>query len=134
MYIYIHIYIYIYNRTHICKRRGRPHGNPRRQGGASESRSSAACAAASASGEPLLPLPAPNLPEIPAKTCLLKASGKFHMDMKIPTLNIKILLESNPLKSRILVRRLAVSPKLSASGSPLEDGKRRAAKSPRMNR
>ena len=29
------------------------------------------------------------------------------MDMRIPPLKIKILLESNPLKSRILVRRLA---------------------------
>ena len=31
------------------------------------------------------------------------------MDMRIPPLEIKILLESNPLKSRSLVRRLAVS-------------------------
>ena len=31
------------------------------------------------------------------------------MDMRIPPLKIKIMLESNPLKSRILVRRLAVS-------------------------
>ena len=30
------------------------------------------------------------------------------MDMKIPHLDVKILIESNPLKSRILVRRLAV--------------------------
>ena len=30
------------------------------------------------------------------------------MDMRIPPLKIKILLGSNPLKSRILVRRLAV--------------------------
>ena len=30
------------------------------------------------------------------------------MDMRIPHLNIKILLESNPPKSRILARRLAV--------------------------
>ena len=31
------------------------------------------------------------------------------MDMRIPPLNIKILLELNPLKSGILVRRLAVA-------------------------
>ena len=31
------------------------------------------------------------------------------MDMRIPPLSIKITFESNPLKSRILVRRLAVS-------------------------
>ena len=30
------------------------------------------------------------------------------MDMRIPPLKIKIMLESNPLKSRIVVRRLAV--------------------------
>ena len=30
------------------------------------------------------------------------------MDMRIPPLKLKILLESNPLKSRILVERLAV--------------------------
>ena len=34
----------------------------------------------------------------------------LHMDVRIPTLKIKILLESNPLKSRILVQRLAVLP------------------------
>ena len=31
------------------------------------------------------------------------------MDMRIPPLKIEILLESNPLKSRILVRRLAIA-------------------------
>ena len=30
------------------------------------------------------------------------------MDMRIPPLRIKIMLESNPLKSIVLVRRLAV--------------------------
>ena len=38
------------------------------------------------------------------------------MDMKIPPLKFEILLESNPLKSRILVRRLAVSEKQDFSG------------------
>ena len=31
------------------------------------------------------------------------------MDMRMPPLNIKIMLGSSPLKSRILVRRLAVA-------------------------
>ena len=31
------------------------------------------------------------------------------MDIRIPPLEIKMMLESSPLKSRILVRRLAVS-------------------------
>ena len=53
---------------------------------------------------------APNLPAkiIPAKIRRLKLSGRFPMDMRIPPLKIKILLESEPLKSRILVERLAV--------------------------
>ena len=41
--------------------------------------------------------------------------------MRIPTLNIKILLESNPLESRILARRLAVAwarPSLPPRGAP----------------
>ena len=46
---------------------------------------------------------------LPAEIAWLKLSGKFPMDMRIPPLNVKILLESNPLESRILVRRLAVS-------------------------
>ena len=35
--------------------------------------------------------------------------GKSPMDMRCPPLKLEILLESNPLKSRILVRRLAAS-------------------------
>ena len=52
----------------------------------------------------------PNLPTkiIPTKIRGLKTSGKLPMDMWIPPPKIKILLESNPLKSRILVLRLAV--------------------------
>ena len=51
----------------------------------------------------------PNLPTkiIPAKIDWLRCSGKFPMDI-IPPLKIKITLESNPLKSRILAGRLAV--------------------------
>ena len=52
----------------------------------------------------------PNLPtkNLPAKIAWLKFCGKLSMDIRIPPLNIKIMLESNPLKSRILVRRLGV--------------------------
>ena len=52
----------------------------------------------------------PNIPTkmIPTKIACLKLSGKLAMDMRIPPLIIKIMLESNPLKSRIFVRRLAV--------------------------
>ena len=47
----------------------------------------------------------PNLPTkiIPTKIRRLEVSGKFHMDVRTPPLRIKILLESNPQKSRILV-------------------------------
>ena len=45
---------------------------------------------------------------IPTKIRSLTISGESPMDMRIPPLNIKILPESNPLKSRIFVRRLAV--------------------------
>ena len=38
-------------------------------------------------------------------------SRKCLMDMRIPSLKTRILLESNPLKSRILLRRLAVNPR-----------------------
>ena len=53
---------------------------------------------------------APNLPSkmMPTKIAWFKSSGEFPMGLGIPPFMIKILLESNPLKSRILVRRLAV--------------------------
>ena len=52
----------------------------------------------------------PNLPTkiLPAKIRRLETSGEFPMDMRIPPLKIKILLESNPPKSRISVQRLDV--------------------------
>ena len=51
----------------------------------------------------------PNLPtEIIPKIPWLELSGRFPMGLGIPPLKFQILLESKPLKSRILVRRLAV--------------------------
>ena len=52
----------------------------------------------------------PNLPAkiIPTNIAWLKLSGKFPMDMRIPPLWIKIVLESNPLTSTMLVRGLVV--------------------------
>ena len=52
----------------------------------------------------------PNLPTkiIPAKICWLKKSGRSPMDLRIPPFQIKSTLESNPPKSRVSVRRLAV--------------------------
>ena len=51
-----------------------------------------------------------NLPTniTPANIAWVKLWGKFPMGMRIPPLEFKIMLESNPLKSRILVGRLAV--------------------------
>ena len=52
----------------------------------------------------------PNLPakSIPAEIARLKLSGESPMGLGIPPPKTNILLESNHLKSRILVRRLAV--------------------------
>ena len=46
---------------------------------------------------------------MPTKICWLKNTGKSPMDSRIPPLEVEILLGSDPLKSRILVRRLAVN-------------------------
>ena len=47
----------------------------------------------------------PNLPtkSLPAKIRWLKSSGKFPTGLGIPPLKLKIMFESSPLKSRILV-------------------------------
>ena len=45
----------------------------------------------------------------PTNIAWLRFSGKFPMDMIIPPLIIKIMLESNPLKSTMLVGRLDVN-------------------------
>ena len=54
----------------------------------------------------LLPFNPENLQ---SKICRLKTYGTSHMDLRIPTLSINIMFESKALKSRILVRRFAVS-------------------------
>ena len=52
----------------------------------------------------------PNLPTniTPTNIAGVKLYGKFPMDLGIPLLRIKIMLESNPLKFIVLVQRLAV--------------------------
>ena len=52
----------------------------------------------------------PNLPTstIPTNIAWLKLSGKSPMGLGIPPLRIKIMLESNPLKSTMLVGRLGL--------------------------
>ena len=52
----------------------------------------------------------PNLPTniVPTNIARLKLSGKLPRGLEIPPLRIKIVLESNPLKSTMLVARLAV--------------------------
>ena len=52
----------------------------------------------------------PNLPTniVPTNIAWLKLSGKSSMDMRIPPLEIKIMLESNPVKSTMLVGGLGV--------------------------
>ena len=53
----------------------------------------------------------PNLPTkiVPTNIARLKLSGKSPMDVRIPPLQIKIMLESDPPKSTMLVGRLGVS-------------------------
>ena len=58
-------------------------------------------------GQLLTPNPPTNI--VPTNIAWVKLSGKFPMDMRIPPLYIKIVLESNPPKSTILVGRLAVA-------------------------
>ena len=90
IYIYIHIYIYAYIHiyiymSHMPKLRDRrPLAEPGEQ--------------------------TPNLSTkiLPAKIRWLEMSVKFLMGMRTPPLDVKIMLESNPLKSRISARRLAV--------------------------
>ena len=89
MYIYIYIYIYI----------GLRWQPPARNPGVSLLKEPARARVAPG-------LPAKIVPVV--RFCRLETSGKFRMDMRIPPLKIEMSLESNPLKSRILARRLAV--------------------------
>ena len=57
--------------------------------------------------EPCTPNPPTNI--IPTKIARLELSGRFPRGMRIPPLNIKMMLDSSPRKSIMLVRRLAVS-------------------------
>ena len=59
-----------------------------------------------ASAGPLTPNPLTNI--VPTNISRLKLSGNFPMNLGIPPLQIKIVLESNPLKSTMLVGRLGV--------------------------
>ena len=45
---------------------------------------------------------------VPTKICCLNISREFPADLRLPPLSLKVLLESSSLKSRVLVRRLAV--------------------------
>ena len=71
----------------------------------------------------------PNLPTniIPAKIAWLKLSRKFPMDLGIPLLKIKITLQSNPLKSTMLVGGLGVlhSGNKTFACSPLKTNKKK---------
>ena len=91
MYIYtslsIYIHIYIHREMYILSARLLWETNLR------------ACSVQACSNTPNLPT---NITY--AKIAWLKLSGKFSMGLGIPPLRIRILLESNPLKSRIYTR------------------------------
>ena len=67
----------------------------------------------------------PNLPTsiVPTNIAWLKLSGNSPMGLRIPPLRIMTMLESNPLKSTMLVGRLGVS-------APRVESKRRACAHP----
>ena len=98
IYIYVCIYIYIYIYIYVCDYVDLGAGRP---GVAVELRNHGHNAV----------LSTPNLPTNidPTKIAWLELSGKSPMDMTIPTLKHNIMLESNPLKSTMLVGRLAVT-------------------------
>ena len=50
----------------------------------------------------------PQTKHVQTKNICLISSGEFPMDLGIPPLKIKNMLESNPLKSRFLVRGVTV--------------------------
>ena len=53
--------------------------------------------------------PNPHTNIVPTNIARLKLSGDFPMNLEIPPLQIKIVLESNPLKPTMLVGGLGVS-------------------------
>ena len=65
-------------------------------------------------------LSTPNPPTnfAPTHIARVKLPGKFPMGIRIPPLRIKIALESNPLKSIILVRILAVQEGTASAAFP----------------
>ena len=101
IYICVHIYIYIYIYIHIIyvgsSQKCRPQF-PTISCRCKTHQNEAECAVRPIS---LLTLH-------PTNIAWLKLSGKFPMGLGIPPLQIKIMLESNPLKSTMLVGRLAV--------------------------
>ena len=107
MYIYIYthiIYIYIYVYIYISRRLAR--------GARAHARDGCGRLRDAARRGLWLEKSAPHLPtNIYPNTEIawVKLSRKFPIDMMIPPLNIKIMLGSNPLKSIISVRRLAVT-------------------------
>ena len=102
VYIYIYIcislskYVYIYIYTHIHTYSGMVQTS---EGSVGDPFGSTSIRHASASHTPSLPT---NI--IPTQIARLELSGKSPMDMGIPPLNIKIMLESNPLQSTMLGR------------------------------
>ena len=69
---------------------------------------------------------------IPTKICWLNISGKFPVGMRIPPLRVKIMFESNPLKSRILVGRLALRMQVAAGANGNEPSWNRPGSEVRM--
>ena len=108
IYTYIHIHIYIYIYIIVVSNYTCMHGGlwaPRHAQAASGRRIGRGCEPRRLAARPVSLLRSSLLT---SKIAWLELSGRIPMGLGIPPHKIKVLLESNPLKSRILVRRLAV--------------------------
>ena len=120
MYIYIYIYIYVYTYTHIFIW-GLYYTSPtiiseKPLNSLSNNRCIArglqfeSCFAIRVLFKLIVGEITPNPPTniVPTNIARVKLSGKSPMGLGIPPLRIKIMLESNPLKSTMLIGRLGV--------------------------
>ena len=113
IYIYIYIYIHLFLSLSLSLSLSSMHISAAPQPVSALSLRAGGCQCWVAYAKPALPNTekgTPNLPTntIAAKIAWLKLSGESPNGMRIPPLRIKVMLESNPLKSIMLVPKLAV--------------------------
>ena len=106
IHVYVYIYIYMYIHTYICIYTYTYHNSMY----ASQPKQRRGVAPPPRTGRRRLPNATPNPPTniVPTSIARLRLSGSFPTGMRIPSLRIEIMLESNPLKPTMLVGRLGV--------------------------